>query len=73
MKNKFSCVLSAAKAVCDHLREWYLGNKEGVYCSMGVVSDGSYDIPKGYIASRPVRCLGNFEFEFIKNLKLNSV
>ena len=23
LKNKSSCILSAAKAVCDHLKDWY--------------------------------------------------
>lgn len=51
---KSSCIISAAKAVGDHLRDWYLGTEKGKMVSMGVISDGTYNIPKGVIASRPV-------------------
>lgn len=37
---------------------------------MGVVSDGSYGIPKGLFSSFPVRCK-NFEWEIIKGVKLS--
>jgi len=64
-----SSVFSAASAVIDHLRDWYLGSERIV--SMGVVSDGDYDIPKGLWTSLPVRCLGNFKYEVIKNIPLS--
>jgi malate dehydrogenase len=70
---KSSCVISLAKAAGDHLRDWWQGAEEGVFTSMGAVSDGSYNIPKGVVCSRPVRCLGKFEIEFVTDLKLNSV
>ena len=70
---KSSCIISAAKAISDHLRDWYLGTEKGVMTSMGVVSDGSYNLPKGLIASRPVQCLGNFQIEFFKDLKFTSL
>jgi len=57
---KSSCVLSAAKAVCDHLRDWYVGTEKGTITSMGVISDGSYNIPKGCVCSMPVYCKENF-------------
>jgi len=47
-------VISAAKALGDHLRDWYIGKDEGHYVSMGIVSDGSYNIPKGVVSSMPV-------------------
>jgi malate/lactate dehydrogenase len=55
---KSSCVISAGKAVGDHLRDWYIGTQSGVYSSMGLISDGSYNIPKGVVSSMPIQCLG---------------
>jgi malate dehydrogenase len=68
----FTVTLSAAVAITDHLREWYHGTKKGTISSMGFVSDGSYNIPEGIVCSRPVQCLGNFQVEFVNDLKLNS-
>jgi malate dehydrogenase len=52
---KLSSAMSAAKAICDHLRDWIKGTTEIV--SMGVMSDGShYDIPAGVIYSFPCTC-----------------
>lgn len=45
---------SAAKAGCDHMRDWWMGTAEGSYVSMGVLSDGSYNTPAGVIFSFPV-------------------
>lgn len=60
----FSSVFPAGKALCDHLRDWYLGTTEGSCVSMGVYSDGSnYGIPKDMFCSVPVSCKGNFEYE----------
>lgn len=63
-----SSVFSAASATIDHLRDWYCGTNEVV--SMGVVSDGSYGIPKGLFSSFPVICK-NFEWEIVKGVKLS--
>jgi malate dehydrogenase len=38
--------------------------------SMGVVSDGSYGIPKGMVSSFPVTTR-NFTYSIAKNLELN--
>ena len=35
---------------------------------MGVVSEGDYNIPKGLWTSLPVRCLGNFKYEIIRDV-----
>ncbi len=51
---KSSCVISAGKAVGDHLRDWYVGTEKGIFSSMGVISDGSYKIPKGVVSSMPI-------------------
>ncbi|EGG22588.1 malate dehydrogenase [Cavenderia fasciculata] len=51
---KLSSAASAAKAITDHIHDWHLGTPEGEYVSMGVHSDGSYNIPSGIIFSFPV-------------------
>lgn len=53
---KLSSALSAASAACDHIRDWVLGTPKGIMVSMGVYSDGSYDIQPGLIYSFPVTC-----------------
>lgn len=51
---KMSSAMSAAKAAGDHMRDWWFGTKPGQYVSMGVVSDGSYGVPKDVVFSLPV-------------------
>jgi malate/lactate dehydrogenase len=53
---KLSSAMSAAKAICDHLRDWLVGTPEGEIVSMAVPSDGSYGIQEGVIFSFPVTC-----------------
>ena len=45
--------MSAAKAACDHMKDWWLGTPEGTFTSMAVYSDGSYGTPKGVVFSFP--------------------
>ena len=51
---KLSSAMSAAKAIGDHMRLWWKGTLEGEYTSMGVLSDGSYGLPRGVMYSHPV-------------------
>jgi malate dehydrogenase len=51
---KMSSAMSAAKAAADHVRDWWQGTQAGTFVSMGVVSDGSYGIPKDIVFSFPV-------------------
>lgn len=53
---KLSSALSAASSACDHLRDWVIGTAEGVWVSMGVLSDGSYGAPTDIIYSFPCTC-----------------
>eukprot|EP00890_Picochlorum_soloecismus_P000367 jgi/Picsp_1/1330/NSC_04810-R1_malate dehydrogenase len=53
---KLSSALSAASSACDHLRDWVMGTQEGVWVSMGVLSDGSYGAPTDIIYSFPCTC-----------------
>ncbi|XP_048131149.1 malate dehydrogenase-like [Rhodamnia argentea] len=59
-----------AKAACDHIREWVLGTPEGRWVSMGVFSDGSYNVPAGLIYSFPVTCR-NGEWTIVQGLPLD--
>lgn len=51
---KMSSAMSAAKAACDHMRDWFQGTTGDNFVSMGVISDGSYNTPKDVIYSFPV-------------------
>lgn len=48
-----SSAASAANAAIDHVHDWVFGTPEDDWVSMGVVSDGSYGVPKGLISSFP--------------------
>ncbi|XP_077252879.1 malate dehydrogenase 2, cytoplasmic [Tasmannia lanceolata] len=67
---KFSSALSAASSACDHIRDWVLGTPEGTWVSMGVYSDGSYNVPAGLIYSFPVTCR-NGEWTIVQGLKID--
>lgn len=66
-----SSAASAANAALAHVRDWFLGTKPGTWVSMGVMSDGSYDIPKGLIYSFPCTCQ-NGEYKIVQDLKIDS-
>jgi len=55
---KLSRAVSAAKAICDHVRPWWFGTPQGEHTSMGVIADGSYGIPAGLCYSFPVTIAG---------------
>ncbi|MEQ2165436.1 Malate dehydrogenase, cytoplasmic [Goodea atripinnis] len=53
---KLSSAMSAAKAICDHMRDIWFGTKEGEFISMGVYATGnSYGIPEDLIYSFPIQ------------------
>jgi len=60
-----SSAMSAAKAACDHMRDWWMGTREGCWVSMGVISDGSYNVPQGIIYSFPVT-IKNKQWSIVK-------
>jgi len=69
---KLSSAMSAAKAICDHVRDWWFGTKEGEYVSMGVVSDGShYSIPEGIVYSFPVTIAPNHSWCIVDGLAID--
>lgn len=67
---KLSSALSAAKAIGDHMRFWWLGTPEGVNTSMGIVSDGSYGISEGIFYSFPVT-IKDKRISIVQGLKID--
>ncbi|PWA77850.1 hypothetical protein CTI12_AA218110 [Artemisia annua] len=67
---KLSSALSAASSACDHIRDWVCGTPEGTWVSMGVYSDGSYNVPAGLIYSFPVTCR-NGEWSIVQGLSID--
>jgi len=65
-----SSAASAASAALDHIRDWMAGTPAGDWVSMGIPSDGSYDIPEGVIYSYPVTCKGG-EYSIVQGLSVN--
>ena len=51
-----SSVASAADATLAHMRTWCLGTCQNDWTTMGVLSNGQYDIPAGVIYGFPVTC-----------------
>lgn len=70
---KLSSAMSAAKAICDHLRDWHFGTPEGSWVSMAVNSDGNkYDVPEGLIYSFPVK-IANGKWTIESGLAINDM
>ncbi|HEX2016069.1 MAG TPA: malate dehydrogenase [Solirubrobacteraceae bacterium] len=63
-----SSAASAANAAIDHVRDWVAGSQDWV--SMGVPSDGSYDIPEGLICGFPCTCSAG-RWEIVPGLELD--
>ncbi|XP_037958540.1 malate dehydrogenase, cytoplasmic [Teleopsis dalmanni] len=67
---KMSSAMSAAKAACDHMHDWWHGTANGRFVSMGVISDGSYGAPKDVVFSFPVEIVGK-QWKIVQNLAIN--
>lgn len=65
-----SSAASAASAAIDHVRDWELGTPPGDWVSMGVASDGSYDIAEGVVYSYPVVC-ENGDYRVVEGLAID--
>lgn len=65
-----SSAASAAAAAIDHMRTWALGTAEGDWVSMGIPSDGSYDIEPGIMFSYPVTCKDG-QYEIVQGLEIS--
>jgi len=71
-KRKLSSAMSAAKAACDHMRDWHFGTQSGQHVSMAVPSDGSYGIPKGLVFSFPVTVDGSSkQWKIVQGLQID--
>ncbi|HTR89892.1 MAG TPA: malate dehydrogenase, partial [Solirubrobacteraceae bacterium] len=64
-----SSAASAANAAIDHIHDWVKGTA-GRWVSMGVPSDGSYDIPEGLIAGFPCTCADG-DHQIVQDLELD--
>merc|ERR1719516_714052 len=67
---KLSSAMSAAKAICDHMRAWWFGT-DGDYVSMGVWSDGSYGIPAGIVYSYPLEIGADGKIAIVQYLPIS--
>lgn len=64
-----SSAASAANAIINHMQSWVFGTPEGDWVSMGVPSNGCYDIPSGVIFSYPVTCK-NGQYKIVEGLEI---
>ena len=68
---KLSSAMSAAQAICDHMRDWFFGTMDDNWVSMGVCSDGNpYGVPEGLIFSFPV-VIKNGTWEIVPGLNIS--
>jgi len=67
---KLSSAASAAKAICDHLRDWTCGTNTK-FISMAVfTAGGEYGVPPGICYSLPVVCAGG-SYTIVKDLPID--
>jgi len=64
-----SSAASAANAAIDHVREWLTGSN-GKWVTMGIPSDGSYDIPRDVMYGFPVTT-ANGEYTIVQDLPID--
>jgi malate dehydrogenase len=64
-----SSAASAASAAVDHVHDWFAGT-DGSWVSMGVPSDGSYEVPEGLISGFPCTC-ANGDWSIVTGLELD--
>ena len=69
---KLSSAMSAAKAIVDHMRDWWNGTSDGEWVSMAVPSDGSYGIKEGVIYSYPVTISRKGKYTIVKDLPISA-
>jgi len=62
--------MSAAKAIKDHMHDWFAGSDEIV--SMAIIPPiGTYGLDTDICFSLPIKCKGNFNYEIVTGLELN--
>jgi len=65
-----SSAASAANAAMDHVRNWVYGTPDGDWVSMGIPSDGSYEIPEGVIYGYPATCRDG-RYQIVQGLEVS--
>ena len=65
-----SSAASAANAAIDHVHDWLIGS-DGKWVTMGIPSDGSYDIPVDVIYGFPV-VTKDGKYEIVKGLEIDA-
>ncbi|MDZ4850182.1 MAG: malate dehydrogenase [Pirellulaceae bacterium] len=64
-----SSAASAANAAIDHMRDWALGTNGG-WVTMGIPSNGEYDIPADVMFGYPVICEGG-DYKLVEGLSID--
>lgn len=65
-----SSAASAANAAIDHMRDWDRDTPQGDWVSVGLRSDGSYEVPEGLISSFP--CVARKgRWEIVRGLEID--
>jgi malate dehydrogenase len=67
-----SSAFSAAQALIDHVRSLVTATPRDDWFSAAVVSDGSYDVPKGLVSSFPLQSRGDGGYEIVRDVKLDA-
>lgn len=65
-----SSAASAAKAAIDQMKSWIFGTEEDDWVSMGILSDGHYNIEPGLMYSFPVS-IKNCDVRVVRGLDIN--
>lgn len=65
-----SSAASAANAALDHMHDWALGSN-GDWVTMGIPSNGDYDIPEDVMYGFPVIC-ENGEYKVVEGLEIDA-
>jgi malate dehydrogenase len=65
-----SSAASAASAAIDHVHDWVNGTPDGSWVSMGVPTDGTYDVQEGVISGYPCTCSGG-SYQIVKGLEID--
>jgi malate dehydrogenase len=65
-----SSAASAANAAIDHMRDWVLGTA-GRWVTMGIASNGDYEIPKDVMYGFPVTCADG-EYSVVQGLEIDA-
>lgn len=68
---KKSSAASAAAAACEHMHDWWHGNQQGGWVSMGVIlEEPHYGIQAGICYSMPCNVV-NGKWQIVEGLEIN--